>query len=98
MANKSRPKKIKAPYRKYVAGEGFSSTRNDNKAKEFTITIPEDAELIETPQGSYYYDETNDTIVKLTRLSNEKRIKKDVSSRHRHHRHRPPKEKKMAKS
>ncbi|AJU81253.1 hypothetical protein H635_YJM1083D00535 [Saccharomyces cerevisiae YJM1083] len=76
MANKSRPKKIKAPYRKYVAGEGFSSTRNDNKAKEFTITIPEDAELIETPQGSYYYDETNDTIVKLTRLSNEKKDKK----------------------
>ncbi|KAG0660303.1 hypothetical protein C6P44_003306 [Monosporozyma unispora] len=24
MANKSRPKKVKAPYRKYVAGEGFS--------------------------------------------------------------------------
>ncbi|CAI1843215.1 hypothetical protein SEUBUCD646_0B04140 [Saccharomyces eubayanus] len=76
MVNKSRPKKIKAPYRKYVAGEGFSSTRNDNKEKEATATVPPDAELIETPQGSYYYDEANDTIVKLTRLSNSKKDRK----------------------
>ncbi|CAI4350582.1 AAC_collapsed_G0011730.mRNA.1.CDS.1 [Saccharomyces cerevisiae] len=98
MANKSRPKKIKAPYRKYVAGEGFSSTRNDNKAKEFTITIPEDAELIETPQGSYYYDETNDTIVKLTRLSNEKKDKKGRKQSPSSSSTSSSKEEKMAKS
>ena len=43
MANKSRPKKLKAPYRKYVAGQGFVRTEGFSS-------------VANTQQGTLYYD------------------------------------------
>ena len=102
MANKSRPKKVKAPYRKYVGGQGYITNNNtttvttintDPTASTNTDIIysgsmeePEQADeqflknfahstlkdsndIIETPQGLYYYDELNESIVHIEKSS-----------------------------
>ncbi|SCU98177.1 LADA_0H11100g1_1 [Lachancea dasiensis] len=70
MANKRRPKKVKAPYRKYVAGQGFVHTRGFNNNDDAVgITVQQDrhpnGEVFRTPQGSYIYDVHTESIVQV---------------------------------
>ncbi|SCV03877.1 LANO_0G06810g1_1 [Lachancea nothofagi CBS 11611] len=66
MANKRRPKKIKAPYRKYVAGQGFVHTRGFTSASDAVESISRgNGDIVETPQGSFYYDLDTESIVQL---------------------------------
>ncbi|QLQ80959.1 hypothetical protein HG537_0E03140 [Torulaspora globosa] len=81
MGNKCRPKKVKAPYRKYVAGEGYSRTwgftptpsveelHGDDSVKE----TPKDrnVERIDNLQGHYSNRKTNDSIVHFKARQNE---------------------------
>lgn len=77
MGNKLRPKKAKAPYRKYVAGEGFAHTWGFTPAsspaiegeltEDVVTSIPKEKgiEIINTPQGQYYYRESTESIVHI---------------------------------
>ncbi|QLG70472.1 hypothetical protein HG535_0A04120 [Zygotorulaspora mrakii] len=87
MANKSRPKKVLAPYRKYVAGQGFEHTRgfaspSIDKDEEVEHKLPEDKsiEIINTPQGQYYYRTSTDTVVHIRGPSRTKQIAQDDES------------------
>ncbi|SCV02480.1 LAME_0H01486g1_1 [Lachancea meyersii CBS 8951] len=66
MANKGRPKKVKAPYRKYVAGQGFVHTRGftSNPAEE-ERHIEANGDIFRTPQGTYYYDLETESVIQL---------------------------------
>lgn len=70
MANKRRPKKIKAPYRKYVGGQGFVRTQGFTNGSESDTVgaieeLKESQDIIHTPQGTYYYDLKTESVVLL---------------------------------
>ncbi|CCH58098.1 hypothetical protein TBLA_0A02980 [Henningerozyma blattae CBS 6284] len=75
MANKSRPSKVTAPYRKYVAGQGFTTVRasktnklagaSTNTTTTKSTVPPEMVDVISTPQGYYYYNEETESIVHI---------------------------------
>lgn len=77
MVNKLRPKKVKAPYRKYVAGQGFAHTLGftsvEQNHEEVDEILPTDKsiEVIDTPQGQYYYRESTESIVHIKAPQNE---------------------------
>lgn len=81
MGNKCRPKKVKAPYRKYVAGQGhthtwgFTSTDTivqEDRDEDIATELPKgkDVEIINTPQGQYYYRESTESIVHIKARQN----------------------------
>lgn len=83
MGNKCRPKKVKAPYRKYVAGQGHthtwgftpttSSAIQETHEEDTVSELPKgkDVEIFNTPQGQYYYRESTDSIVHIKARQNE---------------------------
>lgn len=79
MGNKLRPKKVKAPYRKYVAGEGLSHTWGftptipaavDEEIRENELPKEKGIEIFNTPQGQYYYRESTESIVHIKARQN----------------------------
>lgn len=74
MANKRRPKKAKAPYRKYVAGVGFVLTRGFTNSPATTDEEGlEEVEVINTPQGMYYYNTKTDSVVHMKNVEPKRR-------------------------
>ncbi|SCU96552.1 LAFA_0G06898g1_1 [Lachancea sp. 'fantastica'] len=65
MANKTRPKKVKAPYRKYVGGQGFVRTLGFTANSADEEQVRTSGEIFHTPQGAYYYDVGTDSVVHL---------------------------------
>ncbi|SCW00147.1 LAFE_0B10484g1_1 [Lachancea fermentati] len=65
MANKRRPKKIKAPYKKYVAGQGFVHTRGFTGSDSLETPDASKDSIIHTPQGDYFYDINTESVVHI---------------------------------
>lgn len=77
MANKHRPSKARAPYRKYVAGEGFSRVSFQKSSPRTKSSKPE---VFRTPQGVYYYDESTESIVLLDTTDGDNNIVDNADS------------------